>query len=314
MPKQLHKPLVYYPQSVFVPQEGNYAEDTGHRQEHAIKPLNNKPVETGYDDNTIFYDMFFSQDLKYLFCLGPPLSRLKIGKLKETHSHKQKLPFKVIELRSSYHQLTLVRISLISIRWHSRLEITFVFNFITLTVPCSIRNFILKDKKQLTLATLQKNNPVTWLKDWSKWHNRLHGVERVVIYDNGSDYFSSLIAELGCLTAAMELLVIKWPFPYGSKHNHTRQYCQIGALNHFRLCFGASTEWCINLDIDEYLYNNNTELLARLLNSPQLAKVAVIYLYPYIIPAQGKENNDILVRFFDYNMRLPKMTTTRKYI
>lgn len=48
----------------------------------------------------------------------------------------------------------------------------------------------------LGLVTLQRNNPLPWILDWCRWHHRLHGVSRLVLYDNASDNRDELAAAL----------------------------------------------------------------------------------------------------------------------
>ena len=44
--------------------------------------------------------------------------------------------------------------------------------------------------------TLQRNNPLPWILDWCRWHHRLHGASRVILYDNASDNRDDLVAAL----------------------------------------------------------------------------------------------------------------------
>ena len=64
-------------------------------------------------------------------------------------------------------------------RWHAR---------IPLNKP--------RDEVLLTLSTVQKNNKLKWIKDWIEYYKEVHGVDRVILYDNASEYQSTLEQEL----------------------------------------------------------------------------------------------------------------------
>ena len=133
----------------------------------------------------------------------------------------------------------------------------------------------------LTLATVQKDNELQWLVDWSRWHHRAHGVGRIVFYDNGSADRDAVHAELARRVKGPELIVVDWDYPYGPPRPHALKFAQTVALNHCRLFFGPYTHWCINLDVDEYLFNTGSEPLASHLGRVRKPHV---HLPQYIVP------------------------------
>ena len=149
---------------------------------------------------------------------------------------------------------------------------------------------------------MQKNNCIEWISDWILWHRRLLGIERTVLYDNGSGNIEKLIEFLPSLEPEVKIILVHWDFPHGI---HPRKSAQHGSLNHCRLRFPVAGGYCVNLDIDEYLVSMTQEslinFLKRSLNFP--APGAVIFK-PRIIPNTLSENTDKIPRCFDYAFQL----------
>ena len=134
-----------------------------------------------------------------------------------------------------------------------------------------------------------KDNDVQWIKDWCIWHHRVHGVGRIVIYDNDSDNIDAVYESLSSLTIP-ELVLVRWSFPYGPYSRQSRglprsvHFAQMGSLNHCRMVFGSCTHWCMNLDIDEYLYSNGDAPLPVHLRGRKYRNRSVVYLRSYGVP------------------------------
>ena len=96
--------------------------------------------------------------------------------------------------------------------------------------------------------------------DWINWYNRLHDVNRFVLYDNGSANLKNMIKAIKSLDLEVTVVLVDWPFEYGVK---PYMLAQSGALNHCRLYFPVSSGYCINADIDEYLVNESGQSLAQ---------------------------------------------------
>jgi hypothetical protein len=114
------------------------------------------------------------------------------------------------------------------------------------------------------LHTLSKDNEVRWIIDWIRYHERVHGADAVLFYDNGSSRYSAseLQAELTDAFPAMVVVVVSWPFKYGPQGGMAgavdgqpapwdSDYCQAGSLQHARLRFLRGARSVLNADIDE---------------------------------------------------------------
>lgn len=144
----------------------------------------------------------------------------------------------------------------------------------------------------------------------------MHGVQRVIIYDNGSRDFPELGGAFAGLDANLEIILVHWPFPFGPRTSLWNKFCQTGALNHFRLFFGDAVRWGINLDLDEYLYVNAKQSLKELLAQPSRVRSPVVYLGSLKFP-RPDVRRDILLRFFHHKMYIPDRKifwVSRKYI
>ena len=119
-----------------------------------------------------------------------------------------------------------------------------------------------KEEPKLTLCTMQKNNPKEWIRDWILYHQRLHSVERIVLYDNMSENSDQLVQYLKTLEIKAEIILVKWDMPYIVD---VWWHSQIYHLNHAYYWLWNRISWIINIDIDEYLVNRTSNTLEQYL-------------------------------------------------
>jgi len=298
--------LSYSPSSFFIPSESGITRSS--KIGLSAHSQLSKKEEISYDTKTLFYDVFLSADRQKLICLGPPF--LNIGRPQKIYQKNKPLKFSLG--KGSYwfrnQVLTLLKIEILD----QQSPILFNFHHFSLKMPFPSQNKPTLEKTQLTLVTLQKDNPNLWIEDWCHWHNEIHKVKRIVIYDNGSSNSPQLIKTLAGLELNCEILLIDWCFPYGPAFSNLHQYAQIGCLNHFRLLFGDSTQWCMQLDIDEYLYSNTRESIRHYL--AKIDSQPALYLDSYLVPKQRESVKP--ARFFHHSIR-PHWTRAwagKKYI
>ncbi len=298
--------LSYSPSSFFIPPESGITRSSKIGFS-ARSHLSNKE-EPFYDTKTLFYDVFLSTDRQKLICLGPPL--LNIGPPQKIYQDNRPLKFSLGKGSYWFRNRVLVLIKIEILNQQS--PILFNFHHFSLKIPFPLQSRPTLEKTQLTLITLQKDNPSLWIKDWCHWHNEIHKVKRIVIYDNHSSNSFQLSKILAGLNLDCEILLINWHFPYGPALSHLHKYAQIGCFNHFRLLFGNSTQWCIQLDIDEYLYSNIQESICHYLE--KIRSQPALYLDSYLIPKQKESSK--LTRFFHHPVRphWTRIWAGKKYI
>ena len=112
------------------------------------------------------------------------------------------------------------------------------------------------------LFTKSKNNDLEWIKDWALFHAREHGVDAVLIYDNGSTDYSAddvlrTVSDVGGIAVAV---VVSWPFPFGPQGGTgggvqnapwDSDFCEYGIMEHARRRFLTQAAGVVNADIDE---------------------------------------------------------------
>jgi SAM-dependent methyltransferase len=109
-------------------------------------------------------------------------------------------------------------------------------------------------------------NEAPYLLEWIA-HYRVLGFERITIYDNESNDASWRI--LTPLSKAGVIEAIYWP-------NRRRQHKQQSAYNHARLQQRASLDWCLIVDLDEFLVLREGLALDDLVpRDPAISAVAV---------------------------------------
>ena len=113
--------------------------------------------------------------------------------------------------------------------------------------------------------TMQKDYPLVWIRDHILYMHRLHGIDRYVFYDNGSQDYRGLMENLQEIsgTEEVDIMVINWPFPRSRLWKMEQEKvkydacAQQAAFNHGFYMLEKLTEYAMNLDIDEYLFNHS---------------------------------------------------------
>jgi len=109
------------------------------------------------------------------------------------------------------------------------------------------------------LYTLQKDNRLEWIQDWINYYVKIHGIDSVIIYDNGSTAYTidELRDAVDSVDGLEEGVVLSWPFPYGPGAPRVdlwdSDFCQYTAMEHMRWRYTAESAGVINADIDELI-------------------------------------------------------------
>ena len=209
--------------------------------------------EDRYDSETMFFDVFFSEDGRQIIAPCPPALNCdsSVASASWTLGHgPTAIP---LDMRPD-HRKRVYRATLPETE--SAPSITLAVAGRTQMIPvqpsgCSQ----FADRK--VLYTLSKDNPLNWIRDWATFYVRIHGVDAVLFYDNGStaynleDVRNALAQVEGLKTFAVQ----SWTFPYGSGEGPNGEwdsnYCQNGAFAHARWRYCATARAFINADIDE---------------------------------------------------------------
>ena len=235
------------------------------------------------DRTTIFCDVFRVPNADEIVCIGPPFSDFGYPRAVRLSGRRRR--FVVEEAPWGPRRMSILRVigtSDAAAAGNPNVSLQVDFPEFGIDVQVRLPGAVPpRPHVALTLATVQKDNERQWLDDWCAWHHRMHGVGRFVIYDNASADRDDVYAELASRVKGAAFIVVDWDYLYGPPALTGLKFAQTVALNHCRLLFGPYTHWCINLDVDEYLFNAGSRPLAACLG--QMRKPHV-YLPSYIVP------------------------------
>jgi hypothetical protein len=109
------------------------------------------------------------------------------------------------------------------------------------------------------LFGMNKNNDLAWIREWARFHQRLHGTDTVILYDNGSTAYSvgEIVATLRAIPGLAHVAVPVWPQPFGRTDPAVRlnpywaHFPQIASMSAVLRRYGAQAAGILNADIDE---------------------------------------------------------------
>ena len=275
--------LIYQPTPVLIPEDSACRRDFLSRQSTVDNACLTEADYREYDSRTIFYDVFRCDDDRKMVAIGPPPVNLRneLEKLRITCGGRM-IPHR----KREYPKLCILEFSSDQTA-NAGKNLPLRFSFPSFDVEIEVPPPPLSSPAEaphLGLMTLQRNNPLPWILDWCRWHHRLHGVSRVVLYDNASDNRDDLAAALARMGEAIDIVLIDWPFPYGPGRSHKNFFCQTGAQNHYRLRFGSADAWCLNLDIDECLVVSGKKTFKQYLHDCEGNGIVEVLFDSFIVP------------------------------
>lgn len=227
------------------------------RQAPRDPALRHRDFASRYDDRSVFFDVFRTEDPRRLVALGPPLLNLA-----------RDLDIR-IRAQPSGRPCTFVHRRLINV---DRLEITvpegterlIVTSTLGETVLTPARSLVPDFAGQRAVFTMSRDNDLQWIRDWAQFYVRAHGATAAVVYDNGSTRYrpEDVSRALAGVHGLQRHAVVSFPFPYGPC-DHRRaatlwltetDYCQRVALEHGMQRLFARAASVVNADIDELIY------------------------------------------------------------
>jgi hypothetical protein len=219
-----------------------------------------------YDSDTIFYDVFRAiKPDNGIVAIGPPL--LNLGKaLKHGSFSVNGIAAKPPKLR---HLVKTDRLELVSPVAHPvELKIETEIGKFTHQVGAN-QSHLFSGLK--VLVTKSKDNDLVWIHDWIEFHVRMHGVDGVLFYDNGSSSYTRLqlletITSVGGLKSA---IVVNWPFKFGPQGGRTglpwdSDFCEYALMEHARWKYLQLSSGVLNADIDELVLSSSAKNIFEL--------------------------------------------------
>jgi hypothetical protein len=305
---------VVEPNSLILPKFGDL-----HRTPPRPIHLRQANYDDRFDFDTVFCDAFRDVDEKgadVVVLTGPPLLNLN-----EPFGHAEYMNVDSgIAGHAELHDVRGTQQSRVAGLGNcSTLHITLPSGFSReLPVAANERNLF---RGRKCLVTVSKDNELVWIRDWARFYAKLHGVDAVLLYDNGSTKYntSDVLEALGSVEGIEVAVVVDWPFPFGPQAGNwdglrgvkwDSSYCQSTLLEHARWRYLNEAAGVLHCDIDELMVSETGTFFDDLDASDGL-----IFSEGRWIEAIRKDGSAGVPRFIDYqwwdDRRQP---TTRKWL
>lgn len=225
----------------------SYVLKEDHRRDHQLLHTENYAQRIGeFDFNTLIYDIVITDSKTLLYC--PKLfnfekiiteSNIYINNRPVRFKIKKKNRYDIIEIKETGEKLTITN-SVFNKSWELK-----KFNY---------DRFLGKN----CLSTLNKNNNLEWISDFVKFHIKHHGLDVIILYDNGStDYTLNALEKCLRNTGISDFLIVNVPLPFGpilKNKDRSFLFLQEALLNLSRDKFFQLANAVLNIDIDELVW------------------------------------------------------------
>lgn len=243
--------------------------------------FNGMKFDENFDWNNLWYDAIQLKEGSILL-IGPPL-------YKTADFIKQKCSFISLEgVRLPFQIIEMDRACVTVLQATSPIDTVMLTPGFT-QIHINKQETSFDDK--IVLMTLQKNNPISWIKEWIIYHSVNHGINGVVIYDNGSDQYTASELETAIQIPNVTVKVVEWNVPYGPQgfdcnyyNVWDSDYAQSTMFEHAKRRYLTDAKLAINCDIDE-LIAIDTGNLVTLIEEIETSNIAgVCYKGRWIEP------------------------------
>lgn len=129
------------------------------------------------------------------------------------------------------------------------------------------------------LVTQQRNNPLEWIRYWLEFHAVHHGIDAVLIYDNGSTVYSCEAVEQMVREVDMIAIgaVVDWDVPFGVTGGPNQvwdsDYGQHQVLEHAMRYVLSGAKSVIQQDVDELAIAEDGRSVCELIENSEWAEV-----------------------------------------
>ena len=304
----------YHPNSISFPESFGLDREFYRNRSHlpGVKKLEERDKEN-YESYTVFHDVFFHCKSRKLTAIGPPclnfIDEIKNLKIYSENEGENILKRVIIKERD---RICFFQFEISENFLPDNISLTFEF-------PCGyistvkLISFTL-EPVFIQVTTLQLNNKINWIIDWIRYMYKL-GVQRIILYDNGSKNYNELISAIRQLKEKLEIVFVSWPFNYGPMRSRYNKFCQAGQNNHSVQFFG-NTIWNGHFDVDEYPAFTGKKNLADYLRS-QWWFVGVVRIAGFWVPfcekaVEPNKQDSLSIRDFYYR-EIKEHKKGRKY-
>ncbi|MEN8833347.1 MAG: hypothetical protein ABF285_02695 [Pacificibacter sp.] len=233
--------------------------------------------EDAFDRHTLIYDVF-RFDEHHICCICPRLLNLKAAFIKSLQvngtsatirRHKKSLRYEMFIVKCSKQQ---------------SLSVNFLGQITQIEVQQQADTF---DGMNVAM-TMVKDTPPEWIVDWAKYHVSAHGLEGLLLFDNGSTEYEpiSLGKRLRDESGLKAVSIVSAPFRYGGraggKFVAPAMYLQVSLMHIARHRFLNASKAVLSLDIDELVapLKGKTIFEAAMTSRFGFAHIAGQWVYP----------------------------------
>jgi hypothetical protein len=227
----------------------------------------------GYDKSTLFYDCFFDPDLDRVKLYAPSLLNFekKLGVEGLFSGDGSPLSWRLTRYRC---------FDVIEVEF-SKFPSSIGISFSNCTQAALVQK---QSREQFSgrkvLCAVSKNNDLKWIRDWVRYHQINHGVDSVLIVDNGSSAYS--LDELSSVLSKVvdgNFGIVTAPLPYGPSIGARSglgraKFFQTGMLNLVRDRFLAYSAGVLSVDIDELVVSKSGRSIFECLENSRLGFLA----------------------------------------
>ena len=275
---------IYYPNGLMIPPELNLE-----REKLPITRGSRLIRQKPHDRTTILYDLFLDHGKNKIIALAPGPINLEEYLFPVEVSYKNRpLQFKKLVTHDYNREVEIIvlEIDVDGIELNPNLKLKFKWASFESEVPVTV-DYPKDTFHDMSIVTLQKDNPPVWVSDWIKYHHRVHGISRAIIYDNNSDNYDQLLSHLAKNISEVQIIIVNWKYLFGPPCN---RFSPMGFHNHCYRMFGKG-KYYIKMDVDEYLVNRTSLSLEHYLARTIKGNVIAVNISGEKIPNQSSATN-----------------------
>lgn len=208
-----------------------------------------------FEDRALFYDCFYSGDTDIILVGPPPLNLeplLKSAIFRALPTGKRLEP----SWFASRSTMTTVLNGAPPGTNAVEIEVEGITEIIPVQPYCPE---IFANRR--VMFTMNKDNDLAWMDLWARWHSQLHGVDAIVIFDNGSTRYGlkEIADTLSRVDGLKTIGLVSMPFRYGPvdravlSHPYWPNFLQVASFAMMTRRFACQSAGILNCDIDELI-------------------------------------------------------------
>lgn len=219
-------------------------------------PKRPRPQEfyRSFEDRALVYDCFRHADGKRILLVGPPPMNLMPA---FQAARFVALPSQT-KLGARFHPSLSTMITELSGAPEGTREVAMSLAGQAFALPVQ-PNHSAELAGRRILFTMSKDNELSWIAEWARWHQRLHGTDAIVFFDNGSSKYGLEEVEQTLLgIGGIETVSVQsWPYAFGATdpalavNPYWAHFLQISSMSVVLRRFGAAACGLLNCDVDE---------------------------------------------------------------